>query len=41
MQRVKEYSVEEYNQDAMRLVRVGYVVDLLERKIAWMEETVE
>lgn len=39
MERVKEYSVEEYNQDAMRLVRVGYVADPWDRKIAWMEET--
>lgn len=39
MQRVKEYSVEEYNQDAMRLVRVGYVADPQDRKIVWMEET--
>ena len=39
--KVKEYSVEEYNQDTMRLVRVGYVADSWNRKIAWMEETVE
>ena len=37
-QLVKEYSAEEYSQDTMRLVRVGYVADPWERKIAWMEE---
>ena len=36
---VKGYSVEEYSQDTMRLVRVGYVADPWDRKIAWMEET--
>ena len=35
---IREYSVEEYSQDTMRLVRVGYVADPWERKIAWMEE---
>ena len=38
MQRVKEYSVEEYSQDTMRLVRAGYVVDPFEGKIKWLEE---
>ena len=38
---VKEYSVEEYSQDTMRLVRVGYIADPWDGKIAWMEEAVE
>ena len=35
---ITEYSAEEYSQDTMRLVRVGYVADPWDRKIVWKEK---